>query len=182
MDFVATEFEGLFVITPKVFNDNRGYFYESYNRSAFEQNGLFYNFVQDNQSHSQYGVVRGLHYQTEPFAQAKLVRVVEGEVLDVVVDIRQNSKTFGQYFSIKLSDTNFKQLLVPRGFAHGFAVLSQKATFVYKCDNFYNKKAERGILYNDADLNIDWQIPADKMIISDKDLENVPFEKADKFC
>lgn len=181
MNFIKTEFEGLYIIEPKIFEDTRGYFYESYNRSVFEQNGLFFDFVQDNESNSQYGVVRGLHYQYGEFAQAKLVRVLKGKVLDVVVDIRKDSKTFGKSFSIELSAENKKQFLIPRGFAHGFSVLSETATFFYKCDNFYNKQSERGIMFNDAQLNIDWQIPIDKMILSPKDLENPTFKDADKF-
>jgi dTDP-4-dehydrorhamnose 3,5-epimerase len=181
MKIISTEFEGLFVIEPTIYKDSRGYFYETFNRSAFEQNGLFFDFVQDNESKSQYGVVRGLHYQTGEFAQAKLVRVFEGKVLDVVVDLRQGSKTFGKHFSIKLSAENKKQFLVPRGFAHGFSVLSENAVFVYKCDNFYNKESERGIMFDDSTLNIDWQIPKNEMLISEKDLINVSFQNADKF-
>ncbi|MBN2892473.1 MAG: dTDP-4-dehydrorhamnose 3,5-epimerase [Bacteroidales bacterium] len=181
MNFISTEFEGLYIIEPKIFKDTRGYFYESYNRSAFEQNGLFFDFVQDNQSRSQYGVVRGLHYQIGLFAQAKLVRVLEGKVLDVVVDLRTDSKSFGKYYSVELSAENQLQFLVPRGFAHGFSVLSENATFLYKCDNFYNKESERGIMYNDPALNIDWKIPLDKMILSPKDMENKYFEEIDKF-
>lgn len=181
MNIISTEFDGLYVIEPKIYKDSRGYFYETYNRSAFEQNGLFFDFVQDNESKSQYGVVRGLHYQAGKFAQTKLVRVFEGKVLDVVVDLRQNSKTFGKHFSVELSAENKKQFLVPRGFAHGFSVLSENAVFVYKCDNFYNKESERGIMFNDSLLNIDWQIPENKMIISDKDKLNSSFEKAEKF-
>ncbi len=181
MELIETGFEGLYIIEPKVFTDNRGYFYESFNRSKFEQNGLFYDFVQDNQSRSQYGVVRGLHYQVEPYAQAKLVRVLEGKVLDVVVDLRQNSATFGQHFSVELSAENFRQFLVPRGFAHGFSVLSDVATFAYKCDNFYNKQAERGILVNDPKLAIDWKIQENKQLLSEKDLLNSTFDEAEKF-
>lgn len=176
-----TEIEDLFIIEPRVFADKRGYFYESYNKSEFERNGLFYDFVQDNQSKSQYGVIRGLHYQLEPFAQAKLVRVLEGKVLDVVVDLRTSSPTFGQHFSIELSEDNYKQLLIPRGFAHGFSVLSEIAVFAYKCDNFYNKPSERGIIYNDPILAIDWKIPDNEQIVSDKDLINPIFDLADKF-
>ncbi len=181
MNILKTDFDGLFIIEPTIYKDERGYFFESFNRSVLEQNGIFYDFVQDNQSKSQYGVVRGLHYQAEPYAQAKLVRVLEGKALDVVVDLRTNSKTFGKYFSIELSVENQKQLLVPRGFAHGFSVLSQNVVFFYKCDNFYDKQAERGIMYNDAFLNIDWKIPAKDIILSDKDTKNLSFEKAEKF-
>lgn len=181
MVFTKTEIEDLYIIEPQVHADNRGYFYESYNRSEFERNGLFYDFVQDNQSKSQYGVIRGLHYQIAPFAQTKLVRVLEGKVLDVVVDLRSDSVTFGQHFSIELSEDNFKQLLVPRGFAHGFSVLSEIAVFAYKCDNYYNKDSERGIMFNDPKLSIDWQIDKKDQIISAKDLINPTFDLADKF-
>lgn len=181
MVFTKTEIEDLYIIEPQVHADNRGYFYESYNRSEFERNGLFYDFVQDNQSKSQYGVIRGLHYQIAPFAQTKLVRVLEGKVLDVVVDLRSNSVTFGQHFSIELSEDNFKQLLIPRGFAHGFSVLSEIAVFAYKCDNYYNKNSERGIMFNDSKLSIDWQIDKKDQIISAKDLINPTFDLADKF-
>ena len=159
------------VITPRIFKDDRGYFFESFNRNSFEEKtGMSGSFVQDNQSVSTYGVIRGLHAQTGDFAQAKLVRVLEGEVLDVAVDVRPSSPTFGQKFSVKLSAENKKQLYVPRGFLHGFSVLSETAIFFYKCDNFYNKQSEMGVMYNDLDLNIDWHIPKDKQIISEKDL------------
>ena len=181
MKLISTHFEGLYIIEPRVFKDTRGYFYESFNRSVFEQNGLFFDFVQDNESKSQYGVVRGLHYQIGQFAQAKLVRVLQGKVLDVVVDLRKNSKTFGKSFSIELSAENKKQFLVPRGFAHGFSVLSKEAVFAYKCDNFYNKESERGIMFDDKKLNIDWQIPENKQIISEKDTINPLFADADTF-
>jgi len=181
MNFIETEFEGLYVIEPRVFDDKRGYFFESFNQNEFERNGLFYNFIQDNQSKSMYGVIRGLHYQSGLYAQAKLVRVLQGKVLDVVVDMRQDSVTFGQYFSIELSEDNFKQLLVPRGFAHGFSVLSDVAVFAYKCDNFYNKESECGVIYNDNKLSVDWKIPTDKQLVSEKDLELLPFDIAEKF-
>ncbi len=159
------------VITPRIFEDDRGYFFESFNKNSFEEKtGMSGSFVQDNQSVSTYGVIRGLHAQTGDFAQAKLVRVLEGEVLDVAVDVRPSSPTFGQKFSVKLSAENKKQLYVPRGFLHGFSVLSETAIFFYKCDNFYNKQSEMGVMYNDLDLNIDWHIPKDKQIISEKDL------------
>ena len=181
MKLISTDFEGLYIIEPKIFEDSRGYFYETFNRSVFEHNGLFYDFVQDNESKSEYGVIRGLHYQIGQFSQAKLVRVLQGKVLDVVVDLRQNSKTFGKYFSIELSAENKKQFLVPRGFAHGFSVLSKETIFIYKCDNFYNKKSERGIMFNDKKLSIDWQIPINQQKISEKDTKNPSFDKADKF-
>ncbi len=161
---------GCFVIEPKVFRDERGYFMESFNERTFsEKTGQEIHFVQDNQSFSGQGVLRGLHYQTGNYSQAKLVRVLKGEVLDVAVDIRPGSKTFGQYDSVVLSGENQKQFFVPRGFAHGFLVLSQTAVFFYKCDNFYNKESEGGIIYNDSDINIDWQFPLSDLIISEKD-------------
>lgn len=177
MNFIKTDIDGLIVVEPRVFEDERGYFFESYNQNEFEKNGLFYNFVQDNQSKSSYGVVRGLHSQAGDKAQAKLVRVLEGKVLDVVVDVRKTSKTFGKSFSIELTAENKKQLLIPRGFLHGFAVLSEIAVFTYKCDNFYCKEAEFGVRYNDPDLNIDWKIPADKIIASEKDINGHFFKE-----
>lgn len=170
MQFETTGIQGLIIITPKVFGDNRGAFYEAYNQKVFSQNGIDIKFVQDNQSVSSYGVIRGLHFQNPPFAQKKLVRVVVGRILDVAVDIRQGSPTYGKHFSIELSAENRKQLLIPHGFAHGFSVLSETAEVIYKCDNFYNKESEGGIIYNDPLLNIDWQIPAGKEIVSEKDL------------
>ena len=170
MRFIETKLEGCFVIEPTVFKDDRGYFMESFNENTFEKGiGKKIHFVQDNQSYSSKGVLRGLHYQCGEHAQAKLVRVLEGEVLDVAVDLRPNSKTFGHYESIILTAQNQKQFFVPRGFAHGFLVLSDTATFFYKCDNFYNKESEGGLIYNDPTLNIDWQTPLDYLIISDKD-------------
>ncbi len=170
MPFIQTEFPGLVIFEPAVFADSRGYFFESYNENTFNAAGVDIRFVQDNQSKSSYGVIRGLHYQLNPHAQTKLVRVLSGSILDVVVDIRQGSPTYGRAFSIELSAINNKQLLVPKGFAHGFSVLSETAEVLYKCDAFYNKESEGGIIYNDAALGIDWQIPADKAIVSDKDL------------
>ncbi len=175
MAFSETGFPGLLVFEPTVFRDERGYFFESFNMKSFEQKGIQRNFVQDNQAFSSYGILRGLHFQLAPFAQAKLVRVIQGEVLDVVVDLRKGSPSFGKQFSILLSEENNKQLFVPRGFAHGYSVLSKTALFFYKCDNFYNKNAERGISYNDPALNIDWKLPADAIIISDKDKQNSLF-------
>jgi len=169
MKIISTSIPDVLIIEPQVFSDNRGYFVETYNQAKFEANGLKFNFVQDNQSFSQYGTIRGLHFQTGEYAQAKLVRAMQGKVLDVVVDLRDNSPTLGQYVAVELSDTNFRQLLIPRGFAHGFAVISETAIFAYKCDNIYNKDSEAGILYSDNELQIDWQIPTDKQIISDKD-------------
>ena len=164
-----TGIEGLVIINPRIFHDERGYFFESYNQQTFAQHGLDYNFVQDNQAFSHYGALRGLHYQTEPYAQAKLVRVVQGAVLDTVVDLRPQSPTFGRWYSIVLSGENKKQLLIPRGFAHGYVVLSPTAEFVYKCDNVYAKQYEGGILYNDPTLQIDWQLPEADLIVSEKD-------------
>jgi dTDP-4-dehydrorhamnose 3,5-epimerase len=169
MEILTTKFPGLMIVKPSVFEDHRGYFFESYNQKDFQSKGIQTIFVQDNQSKSGYGVLRGLHYQLNPEAQAKLVRVIEGKVLDVVVDIRVGSPTFGQSYSIELSAENKMQLLIPRGFAHGFSVLSETAVFYYKCDNYYNKDAEAGIIFNDPALNIDWQLPEGDMILSDKD-------------
>ncbi|MFT3903511.1 MAG: dTDP-4-dehydrorhamnose 3,5-epimerase [Niabella sp.] len=170
MPFTQTGIAGLLVFEPKVFADDRGYFFEAYNKESFEKEGVMYNFVQDNQSRSKYGVIRGLHYQQNPHAQCKLVRVLAGRILDVAVDIRLGSPTFGKVLSLELSADNKKQLLIPEGFAHGFSVLSEEAVVMYKCNRLYNKESEGGIIYNDADLAIDWQIPADKAIVSEKDM------------
>lgn len=171
MNFKQTDAEGCFIIEPRVFEDKRGYFYESFNYRLFENySGSSINFVQDNESFSQKGVLRGLHFQTGEFAQAKLVRVIKGEVLDVVVDCRVNSKTFGQHVSVILNEDNKRQLFVPRGFAHGFVTLSEVAIFAYKCDNYYNKNSEGGIIFNDEELCIDWKLPKEELIISEKDL------------
>ncbi|WP_405611253.1 dTDP-4-dehydrorhamnose 3,5-epimerase [Polaribacter sp. Asnod1-A03] len=159
-----------FVIEPTFFKDNRGYFLLEYNKKEFqERTGFMGDFVLGNQSKSEYGVIRGLHLQTEEFAQAKLVRVVKGKILDVAVDVRKDSETFGKIFSVELSGENFKQLFVPRGFLHGFSVLEDDTIVSYKCDNYYNPTAESGVIYNDKDLNIDWQIPSDKITLSEKD-------------
>jgi len=171
MPFIQTPVPGLLVFEPKVFEDGRGYFFESFNSKTFAAEGVDMHFVQDNQSSSLYGVIRGLHYQLNPHAQAKLIRVLVGKILDVAVDIRKGSPTFGKSFSIELSAENKKQLLVPRGFAHGFSVLSEHAEVLYKCDAFYNKDSEGGILYNDKTINVDWKIPAGKEIVSQKDLQ-----------
>lgn len=166
-----TSLKGCYVLKPEVFEDRRGYFLESFNQKTFiDETGLNVKFVQDNESQSSKGVLRGLHFQKAQHAQAKLVRVIKGSVLDVAVDLRHNSETFGQYFSIILSGKNKKQLFVPRGFAHGFLVLENQTLFSYKCDNYYNKSSEGGIIYNDQDLNIDWPLPKKDLIISDKDL------------
>ena len=169
MPFIDTNIPDLKVFDPQIWRDDRGYFYESYNQQTFAKAGITNDFVQDNQALSTFGVLRGLHYQVPPFAQAKLVRVVQGEVLDVVVDIRPDSKTYGQSYSIRLSDANKKQLFVPRGFAHGYVVLSDTAIFAYKCDNFYSKNHDAGVYFNDPKLKIDWLINLDKAILSEKD-------------
>ena len=174
MPFKETPILGLVIFQPNVLEDDRGYFYESFNKKLFAGEArIEVDFVQDNQSMSRYGVLRGLHYQLEPFAQAKLVRVVEGAVLDVAVDIREGSPTFGQSFSIKLSSENHTQLFIPRGFAHGFVVLSEQAIFSYKCDNYYSRAHDAGLYYNDPLLNIDWQLPEADLILSEKD-KNLP--------
>ncbi len=177
MNFIKTQIDGLMIIEPKIFADSRGYFFESYNQKLFFENGITNNFVQDNQSKSSYGVIRGLHAQSGEHAQAKLVRVLEGRVLDVAVDIREGSPTYGQHLSIELSSENQRQFFIPRGFLHAFAVLSETAIFSYKCDNLYNKESEIGVCYNDKALNIDWKIEAEKISVSDKDLIHPPFEK-----
>ncbi len=169
MPFITTDIPDLLVFEPKVFADSRGYFFESYNENIFLAQGLNIRFVQDNQSSSSYGVIRGLHYQLNPHAQTKLVRVLAGRIMDVAVDVRNGSPTYGKHFAIELSSDNKKQLLVPKGFAHGFAVLSERAEVMYKCDGFYSKESEGGFRFDDPDFNIDWQIPHDKAIISDKD-------------
>ncbi len=179
MPFIETGIPGLLIFEPRIFRDDRGYFFESFNSKTFEEAGITRNFVQDNQAFSSYGILRGLHYQLAPHAQSKLVRVIQGEVLDVVVDLRKGSPAFGKQYSILLSEENQKQLYVPRGFAHGYAVLSETALFFYKCDSFYNKNAESGIAYNDPALNIDWKIPADKIILSEKDKLNKNFAEAE---
>lgn len=170
MNFIKTEIEGVYILEPSVFEDARGYFFESYNQAEFARNGLNYNFIQDNQSKSAYGTVRGLHFQKGEFSQAKLVRVIEGTVLDVAVDLRAGSETFGQHVAVELSAENNRQLMIPRGFAHGFSVLSPTAVFTYKCDNVYNKASESGIRFNDPALKIDWKIEPAQAILSEKDL------------
>jgi dTDP-4-dehydrorhamnose 3,5-epimerase len=170
MSFIQTPIEGLLIFEPRVFLDDRGYFFESFNQKTWEAAGLPVQFVQDNQARSTRGVLRGLHFQTGEWAQAKLVRVTEGEVLDVVVDLRDGSATYGQWYSIRLSAENKKQLFVPRGFAHGYLVLSETAEFVYKCDNYYAKAYEGGVRYDDPGLKIDWEFDLDQVIVSEKDL------------
>ncbi|KPM31208.1 dTDP-4-dehydrorhamnose 3,5-epimerase [Croceitalea dokdonensis DOKDO 023] len=179
MEVKETEIVGCFVLKPKVFKDERGYFFESFNQESFEiLTGAKPFFVQDNQSFSTRGVLRGLHYQKGKYAQAKLVRVLDGEVLDVAVDLREGSPSFGKVISHRLSAANNEQLFIPRGCAHGFVTLSDSATFFYKCDNFYNKASEGGVLYNDPTFNIDWLIPDAELIISEKDRELPVFDKA----
>lgn len=175
MPFSKTDLPGLVVFDPAVYGDSRGYFFESYNEKVFSEAGIHTRFVQDNQSRSAYGVIRGLHYQLDPYAQTKLVRVLSGSILDIVVDLRKGSPSYGKLLSIELSAQNKKQLLIPKGFAHGFSVLSETAEVLYKCDSFYHKESEAGIIYNDPSLDIDWKIPAAEMIISEKDLKNPLF-------
>lgn len=169
MNIVETEIKGVFIIEPKVFGDNRGYFFESFSQREFESVIGPVTFVQDNQSKSSYGVVRGLHFQRPPHAQAKLVRVVKGKVLDVAVDLRNDSPTFGKYVAVELSDENHRQVFIPKGFAHGFSVLSEEAVFQYKCDEYYAPESEAAIAWDDQDLNIDWKVPAEDVVLSAKD-------------
>lgn len=181
MNFIKTEIDGVYIIEPRVFEDARGYFFESYNEAEFVKNGIPNRFVQDNQSKSSYGVIRGLHCQLGEHSQAKLVRVLKGKVLDVAVDIRKGSPTFGKHVAVELSAENQRQLFIPRDFLHGFSVLSEEAIFAYKCDNLYCKEAEFGIRYDDPEIGIDWKIPTDKVITSEKDrlanrLEDIPNE------
>ena len=173
MKVIKTNIDGVLIIEPTVFGDSRGYFFESYNKQRFEEaTGLDIDFLQDNQSKSCYGVLRGLHFQKPPYAQSKLVRCVRGRVLDVAVDIRKSSPTFGKYIAVELTEDNHRQLFIPHGFAHGFVVLSDEAIFQYKCDNFYLKESEGAIAWNDPEINIDWTIPFDDVILSDKDKVN----------
>ena len=171
----TTEIEGIVIVEPQVFGDSRGYFMETYQKEKYVAAGIDVTFMQDNESMSRYGVVRGLHYQAEPYAQAKLIRVVAGRVLDVAVDIRKDSPTYGKVFTLELSSENKLQLFLPHGIAHGFAVLSETAVFTYKCDNFYAPQYEHTIRYDDPVLNIDWRIPVDQRIISEKDKKGLPF-------
>lgn len=169
MKIIETPIPGLLIIEPRVFADERGYFFESFSVQKFEKHGLITNFVQDNESKSHYGVIRGLHYQLAPYAQAKLIRVVRGTVYDVAVDLREGSPTFGQWYGVIVSASNKKQFYIPKGFAHGFSVLSEYAIFSYKCDEFYNPGADRGIRYDDPALNIDWKLPKELAVVSEKD-------------
>jgi dTDP-4-dehydrorhamnose 3,5-epimerase len=176
MEVQKTEIEGLVVIRPRVFEDSRGYFFESYNEQLFREAGVPIHFVQDNQSKSSYGVIRGLHMQKTPHAQAKLLRVLEGAIFDVAVDLRKGSATFGKWYGLEITSGNHMQLLIPAGFCHGFSVLSETATVLYKCDAFYHPESEAGIRYDDPQLAIDWRIPADKVSVSEKD-SKLPYLK-----
>jgi len=172
MNVIKTDIDGLVIIEPRVFGDSRGYFFESFSERDFKREVADVDFVQDNESKSSYGVVRGLHFQKPPYAQAKLVRVVKGKVLDVAVDLRKDSPTFGQYAAMELSEENHRQMFIPRGFAHGFSVLSDEVIFQYKCDNYYAPQSEGAIAWDDPDLGINWKVPADKAILSDKDTKH----------
>lgn len=170
MNLIQTPFEGLLILEPRVFGDERGYFFESFNEKVFtEATGFQHRFVQDNQARSSRNVLRGLHYQNEPIAQSKLIRCLQGAIWDVVVDLRKNSKTYGQWYGVELTEENKRQFLIPRGFAHGYSVLSETAEVFYKCDNFYSREHEGGVLYNDPALKIDWKIDLTQAIVSDKD-------------
>ena len=179
MEVINTDIEGVVIIEPRIFRDERGYFYESFSQREFEEKVCRTVFVQDNQSKSSYGVLRGLHFQKPPYAQSKLVRCIKGTVLDVAVDIRKGSPTFGKYVAVELSEDNHRQFFIPRGFAHGFAVLSDEAVFQYKCDNFYNKESEGAVAWDDPELCIDWKVPADKVLLSEKDKHNKCIADAD---
>lgn len=172
MELIATPIKDLLIIKPHVFADARGYFLETYNAERYHEAGIAQNFLQDNMSKSTYGVVRGLHFQRPPYSQSKLVSVTVGRVWDVAVDLRKGSPTYGQWHGVELTDENHLQFLIPRGFAHGFSVLSETAIFTYKCDNLYHPEADGGIMFNDPDLAIDWKIPAEKMLLSDKDTKH----------
>ena len=169
MNVITTDIDGVFIIEPRIFSDSRGYFFESYNQKEFDEKIGSVRFVQDNESFSSYGVLRGLHFQKPPFAQSKLVRVISGRVLDIAVDIRRGSPTYGQHVAVELSGKNHRQFFIPREFAHGFVVLSETALFQYKCDNFYAPQSEGAIAWDDPDLAIDWRIPADRILLSEKD-------------
>lgn len=177
MKVTSTIFEGLYILEPVVIEDHRGFFMESYNYKKLLNDGIDYSFVQDNQSKSSYGVLRGLHFQNPPHAQTKLIRALAGTILDAVVDIRKSSKTYGQHFTIEISSENKKQLLVPKGFAHGFSVLSDTAEILYKCDDYYNKESEGGLMFNDKAFNIDWKVPENQILLSDKDAIYTSFQE-----
>ena len=175
MNIIETALPGVLIIEPKVFGDTRGYFFESWNQAAYEAAGITNKWVQDNESKSSFGVLRGLHYQAAPYTQAKIVRALFGTVLDVAVDIRKGSPTYGKHVAVELSGENKRQLFIPRGLAHGFVVLSEEAVFAYKCDNIYMPSAERGVMFDDPDLGIDWHIASDKFLLSDKDKKHPAF-------
>ena len=179
MEVIKTDIEGVVIIEPRIFKDERGYFYESFSQREFEEKVCRTTFVQDNQSKSSYGVLRGLHFQKPPYCQSKLVRCIKGAVLDVAVDIRKGSPTFGKHVAVELTEENHRQFFVPRGFAHGFAVLSEEAVFQYKCDNFYCKESEGAVAWNDPELAIDWRIPAEKVLLSEKDKHNKNIRETD---
>lgn len=179
MKVIQTEIDGVVIIEPRVFADSRGYFFESFSQKQFCEQVCNTEFVQDNESKSTYGVLRGLHFQLPPFAQSKLVRVISGKVLDVAVDIRRNSPTFGQHVAVELSEDNHRQLFIPRGFAHGFVVLSPEVIFQYKCDNYYAPRSEGSIIWNDPDLAIDWKVPAESIVLSEKDMKHSRLKDTD---
>ncbi|MDR0712710.1 MAG: dTDP-4-dehydrorhamnose 3,5-epimerase [Bacteroidales bacterium] len=181
MNVIQTEFQGLVIVESTVFEDTRGYFFESYNRQSWEKAGIRTVFVQDNQSFSHYGVIRGLHFQMPPYEQAKLIRVLEGVIFDVALDLRRGTPTFGKWFGVELSAENRRQLYIPRGFAHGFSVLSEQASVFYKCDNFYHPQAERGIRYNDLHLDIRWKIDDTQVVVSPKDLNLPAFDTSGNY-
>jgi len=179
MKIIKTKIPDLLIIEPDVFRDDRGYFFESYNEGRYQKEGISNLFIQDNEAYSSYGVIRGLHYQLAPYSQSKLVRVVKGSVYDVAVDLRKDSPTYLQWVGVELSGENKRQFLVPRGFAHGYSVLEDDTLFVYKCDNLYHKASERAIHPLDKTLNIDWKVPEDKLLFSEKDLQNPNLEQAE---
>ncbi len=179
MEAIKTAIDGVVIVEPRIFNDERGYFYESFSDREFREKVCNTTFVQDNQSKSSYGVLRGLHFQKAPHAQSKLVRVIKGKVIDVAVDIRKGSPTYGKYVAVELTEDNHRQLFVPRGFAHGFVVLSEEAVFQYKCDNFYNKESEGSLRWNDTDLGVDWGITEAEALLSDKDTVSPLFKDFD---
>lgn len=179
MEVIKTVIEGVVIIEPRLFKDDRGYFFESFSQREFEEKVCSTNFVQDNESKSSYGVLRGLHFQKPPYAQSKLVRVIKGAVLDVAVDIRKGSPTFGQHVAVELTEDNHRQFFIPRGFAHGFSVLTDEVVFQYKCDNFYAPQCEGALAWDDPDLGIDWRIPADKVLLSEKDKHHSCLKDAD---
>lgn len=179
MEIIKTPIEGVVILEPRLFTDSRGYFFESFSQREFDEKVRTVRFVQDNESKSSYGVLRGLHFQKPPFAQSKLVRVIKGAVLDVAVDIRKGSPTFGQHVAVELTEDNHRQFFIPRGFAHGFSVLTDEVIFQYKCDNFYAPQSEGAIAWDDPDLGIDWKVPAEKVILSDKDKKHPRLKDAD---